>query len=138
MPSRRDRGPGHRNVQVATDDSPHASPRCTAVGSTPYHPSSAFRRLLNHPVLDRASPIAARRPTSPSPFRPGRAPALMTVISAAIVVGVVSGLLELAVLAVQVHGQRQVDWSTLMISRHVAWMLPAASALVIVSLTCVL
>src|SRR5262249_43686943 len=54
---------------------------------------------------------------------------------AAIAVGVAAGFLELGILAAQVRGLHLVDWSTLMISRHAAWMIPMASMLVIVPLT---
>jgi arylsulfatase A-like enzyme len=49
-------------------------------------------------------------------------------LSAAIAVGVASGLLEMGILFAQVRGLHVVDWSTLMISRHAAWMVPATGA----------
>ncbi len=64
----------------------------------------------------------------------GRAPAWGDLLAAAIAVGVISGLLELAVVMVQVHVLHIVDWSTLMISRHAAWMIPATGAAVVVPL----
>jgi arylsulfatase A-like enzyme len=47
---------------------------------------------------------------------------------------VASGLLELAVLMIQVRGFHLVDWSTLMISRHGGWMIPLTGASVVVPL----
>jgi arylsulfatase A-like enzyme len=66
------------------------------------------------------------------------APGLGIVITAAIVVGVASGLLELVVRVAQVQVLHRVAWTSLMISRHAAWMLPLVSALVIVPMTVVL
>jgi arylsulfatase A-like enzyme len=60
------------------------------------------------------------------------------VLSAAIAVGVASGLLELAVLMIQVRGLHLVDWSTLMTSRHAGWMIPVTGAALVVPLALVL
>jgi arylsulfatase A-like enzyme len=60
------------------------------------------------------------------------------VITAAVVVGVASGLLELVVRVAQVKVLHRVAWTSLMISRHAAWMLPLVSALMIVTMTIVL
>jgi arylsulfatase A-like enzyme len=57
------------------------------------------------------------------------------VIAAAFALGVASGLLELAVLVVQLQGLRYVDWSTLMISRYIGWMIPITGASLVVLLT---
>ncbi len=63
-----------------------------------------------------------------------RAPGLLNLIGVALPVGVVAGALELAVLMVQLHGLHYVGPSTLRISRHVAWMVPVAEALVTLGL----
>jgi arylsulfatase A-like enzyme len=64
----------------------------------------------------------------------GRAPAWGDLLAAAVAVGVMSGLLELAVVMVQVHVLHIVGWSTLMISRHAIWMIPATGMAVVVPL----
>jgi arylsulfatase A-like enzyme len=64
-----------------------------------------------------------------------RAPGLTDLIGAALAVGVAAGFLELAVVMIQVHGLHRVGLGTLRISRHVAWMVPAAEAVVTLGLT---
>ncbi len=59
-------------------------------------------------------------------------------IAAALAIGTVAGFLELSVLVAQLHGLRYVDWSTLMISRYVGWMIPITGASIVVALTIVL
>jgi arylsulfatase A-like enzyme len=59
-------------------------------------------------------------------------------LSAAVAVGVMSGLMELGVLFAQVRGLHYVDWTTLMISRHAGWMIPTTSAALIVPMALVL
>jgi arylsulfatase A-like enzyme len=56
----------------------------------------------------------------------------LTLAGVALLLGVASGFLELAVLVTRVHLRHHVDWNSLMVSRHVAWMIPATAPLVIV------
>src|SRR5262249_40381046 len=66
-------------------------------------------------------------PSGPAPAPPGP-PSLPELAAAALTVGIASGLLELAVVMFQIHGLHRVGLSTLRISRHVAWVIPAAEA----------
>ncbi|WP_254053858.1 sulfatase [Singulisphaera sp. GP187] len=50
-------------------------------------------------------------------------------------VGAAAGFLELALVFGQFHGLHQVRWSSLMISRHAAWMIPVAETLLIAAWT---
>jgi arylsulfatase A-like enzyme len=56
----------------------------------------------------------------------------------AFLVGAASGFLELAVLQFQAHVPHRVGWHTLMVSRHITWMVPVTAPLVIVPLAVVL
>ena len=76
-------------------------------------PGPLHRRLVREPVV-------------------GRAPTWGEAISAAVAVGALSGVLELGVLMTQMQGIHYVDWTTLMISRHAGWLIPATSAVLVV------
>jgi arylsulfatase A-like enzyme len=135
MIGRDDQAPSPADAVVATDPTSPMLPRSASSDSTIYHPSKAFRRILNQDIRDgQASEVASE--TAPS--KPARAPSLTAVIAAALAIGVVSGFLELSVLLAQLHGLRYVDWSTLMISRHIGWMIPITGAAIIVVLTILL
>src|SRR5262245_59554307 len=138
MPGRPDGDRLPRSVHPTTRDSSQAWLRISPVDSTSFRPSSAFRRVLNRVDRGRSSRKAASTTSRPMPSRVNGHPALTAVIAAAVVVGLMAGFLELAVLVAQVQGLHLVDWSTLMISRHVAWMVPVASILVIVPVTLLL
>jgi arylsulfatase A-like enzyme len=60
------------------------------------------------------------------------------VLSAAIAVGVISGLLEWGVVSAQLRGLHYVDWTFLMISRHAGWMIPTTEAALIVATALIL
>jgi arylsulfatase A-like enzyme len=92
-----------------------------------YHPSSAFRRALR-----RASPRTSHG--SRGAAASSGAPGLADLVGAALAVGVASGFLELAVVMFQVHWLHRVGLGTLRISRHVAWMIPAAETPVVLAL----
>ena len=138
MPSRRDHSLNPSQSGVSTDDLSHEMPSVTPTDSSPYHPSSAFRRILNRDGndTDGARTTASTAPVSRAKIV--RVPALLHVIASAFVVGVVSGFLELLIVVAQVRGLHVVDWSTLMITRHIAGMVPVVAPLLIVSLTIVL
>jgi arylsulfatase A-like enzyme len=55
-------------------------------------------------------------------------------LGAALLLSFASGFLELAVLGIQEHIQPRVGWRSLMVSRHITWMLPVTATLVIVPL----
>jgi arylsulfatase A-like enzyme len=63
-----------------------------------------------------------------------QSPRLLTLLGAAFVLGVASGLLELAVLEIQLHVRQRVEWHSLMVSRHITWMVPLTAPLVIAPL----
>jgi arylsulfatase A-like enzyme len=63
-----------------------------------------------------------------------RPPGLVSLVGAALSVGVAAGFLELAALAVQGRLAHRVGLGTLRISRHVAWMVPVAETLVTLGL----
>ena len=138
MPTRRDPSLNPSQSRVATDDSSHGLPSLTPGDSNPYHPSPAFRRILNRGGNEPEGTLATSSMAPVSQANVVRRPALMQVIASAFVVGVVSGFLELLILVAQVHGLHYVDWSTLMISRHVAWMVPVVAPMLTLGLTIVL
>ena len=109
-----------RDTVAATDEPSAGSSEHSTTGSGPYHPSRVFRALIpSSGTRPRAESRRGRRRSSVVPRRGA------SVLSAAIAVGVAAGVLELGVLFAQVRGLQLVDWSTLMISRHAAWMIPA-------------
>jgi arylsulfatase A-like enzyme len=59
-------------------------------------------------------------------------------LGVAFLLSIASGLLELAVLEIQVNFRHSVDWHYLMVSRHIAWMVPLTAPLVIVPLSVIL
>jgi arylsulfatase A-like enzyme len=67
-----------------------------------------------------------------------QAPRALTFLAVAFLVGVASGFLELAVLEIRVHFRQHVDWNSLLVSRHVTWMVPVTAPLVIVPLAVLL
>ena len=82
-------------------------------------PSTALRNAF------RRSARAARL-LSAAPLIP--APSLSGLVGAAIAAGVASGFLEVLMLFFQVHGLHRVGLWSMRISRHAAWMIPAAEA----------
>ena len=138
MTSREDQAPSPADAVVSTDARPQALPRSASSNSTIYHPSRAFRRILDQVVYDDQGYEDDSETAPSAPQQPVRAPSFRAVIAAAIAIGVVSGFLELSVLVAQLHGLRYVDWSTLMISRHVGWMIPITGAAIVVVLTILL
>ena len=109
-----------------------------SVHSSVYRPSVLFRRAMSRSVpgrtQGRAAPAAGLDPVSMA----RRAPGLLSLLGAALAVGAGAGFLELATMAIQIHVLHRAGWSTLRISRHVAWMIPVAEVLVTFSLAVVL
>src|SRR5262245_50414122 len=117
-------------VETTTARLPEPSSSTSAQRTHVYHPSAELRRLLNKqtdeiaPRTDCTEAQPGRRATT------GHAPGVLSLVCGGIAVGALSGTLELTVQAVQVRILHRVDWSTLMISRHVSWMaVVVASAL---------
>jgi arylsulfatase A-like enzyme len=106
--------------------------------SGPNRPSRNLHRTLVRLTKVRATaqPDQALGPQTNASA--GRAPTWRELLAAALAVGVLSGLLELGILLAQLRGLQVVDWSTLMISRHAAWMIPTTGAAVVMLLTIVL
>ena len=103
-----------------------------------YRPTSVFRELLNQSARVRQSTEAALVESSPRPATAKQAPRLLTFVGVAFLLGVASGFLELAVLEINAHFQHRVGWHSLMVSRHVTWMVPVTAPLVIVPLSVIL
>src|SRR5262249_24202996 len=124
---------------VTLDDAPRPAPDPAGVEAKPYHPSALFRRLLNQPGRQpsRAGMGWVRVPLTRPAMAPV-APGLGTVCGAAVVVGVLSGWLELVVRVAPVRVLHHVARTSVMISQHAAWMLPVAAVLVIVPTAAVL
>jgi hypothetical protein len=68
----------------------------------------------------------------------GRPPRFLSFVGVAFILGVASGFLELAVLEFQLHFRHRVDWYSLMVSRHITWMVPVTAPLLIVALGVIL
>jgi arylsulfatase A-like enzyme len=115
-------------------------PPYTRAGPNPdargiYFPSSAFRRALQRSTRGHARRFEDRSAGSGSTPKIPRVPGLTNLIGAALAVGVAAGFIELGVVMIKVNGLHRVGLGTLRISRHVAWMVPAAEALVTLGLT---
>lgn len=125
--------PGPKDRQASTSEAPATAcePGRAAPGAQGLHrPSRALRGLLGRASRVRGVPVADRPGASGVP----RAPGVLPLIAATVAVGAAAGFLELAVFSVQVHGLHFVDLTSLRISRHVAWMIPVAEALVTIPL----
>jgi arylsulfatase A-like enzyme len=94
-----------------------------------YRPSAALRRALKQSVGDRQVALVGGEPKSRAAAAPSHCPGLSGLIGAAVAVGVASGFLELFVQWFQLEILHQVDWGTLMISRHAGWMVVVTTAL---------
>jgi arylsulfatase A-like enzyme len=103
-----------------------------------YHPSAAFRRILNRGARQRGPGAHGEPSTTGATDVLGHAPGLPSLSGAGLAVGATAGFLELMVQAVQIHGLHRVDWSSLTISRHAGWMVVVASTLLSASLTLVI
>ena len=138
IPTPQDHYRGPARLESPSGVSTHQTSRPASGDTSSYHPSSAFRRLLNQSVDDRKSEGAASRKSSPQRALVRRSPKLLTFLGASILFGIASGFLELAVLEIQVHVRQRVDWHNLMASRHISWMVPATAPLVIIPFTAIL
>ncbi len=106
-------------------DAPSTRTRRAGAGTGFYRPSQAFRLLADRYSDDRPEPRVDPDLEMRSAVAP--APAPLQVLAAAIVVGLVAGLAEIAILLLQIRVLHVVDWSTLMIGRHAVWMVPCTS-----------
>lgn len=138
IPTPQDHYRGPARLESPSGVSTHQTSRPASGDTSSYHPSSAFRRLLNQSVDDRKSEGAASRKSSPQRALVRRSPKLLTFLGASILFGIASGFLELAVLEIQVHVRQRVDWHNLMASQHISWMVPATAPLVIIPFTAIL
>jgi arylsulfatase A-like enzyme len=103
-----------------------------------YHPSAAFRRILKQAAGQTDAVSAGRLSWSAAMAEVGYAPRLLSLGGAALAVGVVSGILELSVQAVQLRVLHFVDSRSLMISQHAGWMVVVADSLLTAGLTLLL
>jgi len=62
----------------------------------------------------------------------------LTFLGVAFLLSAASGFLELAVLEIQLLVRHRVGWHSLMVSRHITWMVPVSAPLVIVPLAVIL
>ena len=115
----------------ATADSRTSTAPSIASPGDFYHPSLLLRRALRKRVRPRRRSAA---PDSSQPVPEG-APAVSSLIGAALSVGAASGFLEMAVQAVQLHVLHRVDWTSLMFNRHAGWLLIVVSTLMTAVLT---
>ena len=134
MTDERDQRSGRIDHGVAEADPPGAPPGAGRGRSGLYRPSTAFLRALRRSSASDPRP-KGRPDRSGSPSPPSDAPGLGSLIGAALAVGVATGFLELAMVMFQVQGLHRVGLNTLRISRHVAWMIPAAETATTLGLT---
>lgn len=103
-----------------------------------YHPTSAFRRILGRGRTQSARESTPKNEASSSSLPASRPPEVLPLAGATLGVGAAAGFLELGLVFGQFHGLHQVRWSSLMISRHAAWMIPVAETLLVAAWTLVL
>ncbi len=138
MPSPHEKIDGPTGLHPTTDESTRPRSRRILLEAESYHPTAAFRRILNQSARDRKRRLAELRGTLPRPSMSGRVTRLLRLLGIALLLSVTSGLLELAVLEIQLHLRHRVDWFCLMVSRHIAWMLPVTAPLVIIPIAVML
>lgn len=140
MPSRLEPVSSSQDEDPARDEATSGSSLSNPSLSGPLPPARALHRTLIRLDGDsgRSEGSDQAKGSQRTALRVGRAPAWREVLSASIAVGVVSGLLEWGVLSAQVRALHFVDWSTLMISRHAGWMIPATATVLVVTLTLIL
>ena len=137
-PSSDDETDGTTHVHPATDELPRSKLPHTSFESSIHHPTSLFRRLLTQSSGVRRFADNAVARSSPAPGIACQAPRMSTFLAIACLLGIASGFLELAVLEIQVHALNRVDWGSLLISRHIIWMVPATAPLVMLPLAMIL
>lgn len=138
MSSRQDEAHSPTRLHPTTSDPTSPSSRHAPFESASNHPTSVFRRLLNQSAPARKNTGATPGEFSPRPAMTRRVPRLLPFLGVALLLGVASGLLELAVLAIRAHVRHRVDWNALMVSQHITWMLPVTAPVVIVPLALIL
>ncbi|WP_406695221.1 sulfatase [Singulisphaera sp. Ch08] len=116
----------------AADDHSQPAEASPSSRSDLHRPTSALRRMLGHgpAFLEQKSATAASASALGS-----RIPGVLPLAGATLAVGVAAGFLELALVFGQFHGLHQVRWSSLMMSRHAAWMIPVAEVLLVAAWT---
>ena len=98
-----------------------------------YRPTSLLRNILNRSARGQAAgEVLAEK--LPHAAAVARAPGVLSFLGVAIVLGVASGFLELAALQIQARVGERIGWHSLMVSRHVSWMVPLTAPLVIAPL----
>ena len=125
-----DRESGSQDTDSARDDR-SSGPDVSSKNSG--GPSRVLHRTLIRTAGELPSTEPGREYNSRTIPKIGRAPAWREILSAAIAVGVASGLLEFGILFVQVRGLHLVDWSTLMVTRHAAGIIDVILAMVLVA-----
>ena len=138
IPSPQDNHGGPARLQPPSNVPENQTSCPTSSETASYRPTSVFRRLLDQSLGDWRSEGAASRSFSPQHALARRPPKFLTFLGASILVGIASGFLELAVLEIQMHVRQSVGWHSLMVSRHISWMLPVTAPLVITFLTVIL
>ena len=138
IPDSQDHQDGPARLQSPSGVSTQRTSRPTSGETASYHPTSVFRRLLDQSVGVRKNKGVASRKPSPQSDPARRSPKFLTFLGASILFGIASGFLELAVIEIQVHVRQSVGWHSLMVSRHISWMLPVTAPLVITFLTIIL
>ena len=126
----------HAGTMTGDSAAPAAGPSSSR--PNPHHPSAAFRRVLSRGRRNQVGEPEGLRSLPARSAPVGPAPRLPSLIGAALAVGAVAGILELAVQAVQIQGLHHVDPSSLMINRHAGWMVVVTSSLLVPGLTLVL
>lgn len=137
-PRSQDQSDGPTRLLHTTGESAPPVSRRTRFRSATYHPTAVFRRLLDESVRLRKSTVAGPDELPSQNAMAGRGPRFFTFVGVAFLLSVASGFLELAVVEIQVHFLHSVDWHSLMISRHLTWMLPLTAPLVVVPLALIL
>ncbi|AGA27452.1 sulfatase [Singulisphaera acidiphila] len=138
MAERTNRASVPGKTRDAADD--HSQPVEATLSSSSdsklFRPTSALRKILGRGTthIERESSASAPAPAPLANRLPGALPLAGTTLA----VGVAAGFLELALVFGQFHGLHQVRWSSLMISRHAAWMIPVAETLLVAAWTLVL
>ena len=138
MVGRQDKSDGPTRLQPWTGDSTRSRSGRSPLEHVIYRPTSVFRELLNRSAGVQKSAGAVVVGSSPQPSMARRAPRLLTFVGVAFLLSVASGLVEVAVLGVQVHVRHRVGWHTLMASRHITWMVPVTAPLLIIPLAVIL
>jgi arylsulfatase A-like enzyme len=133
-----DQSQGSTGLQPKGGDLAGRRSRRAGFESAIYRPTSVLRETLNRSARVRQTTGVAVVEPSPRPAEVRRAPGPLTFLGTALLLGVASGFLELAAVQIQTRVGERVGWHSLMVSRHVSWMVPLSAPLVIVPLAVIL